>query len=86
MLRLLYFTATWCSPCRAFGPIVDRTMSQQSDVDYQKIDVDYSKDLAQRYAINSVPTLVLERNGTQIARKSGAMSQSDLSKLIESYK
>lgn len=86
MLRLLYFTATWCAPCRAFGPIIDRTMSQFSDVDFQKVDVDSSKELAQRYSISSVPTLVFERNGMQIARKSGALSQVELTKLIQSYK
>lgn len=86
MLRLLYFTATWCAPCRAFGPIVDRTMSQFSDVDFQKVDVDSSKDLSQRYSITSVPTLVFEKNGMPIARKSGAVSASELAKLIESYK
>lgn len=86
MLRLIYFSASWCGPCKTFGPTVDRTMSQFSDVDYQKVDVDSSKELAQHYSISSVPTLVFERNGMQIARKSGALSQVELTKLIQSYK
>lgn len=86
MLRLLYFTATWCGPCRAFGPVADRVLSQFSDVDYQKIDVDSSPELTQKYFITSVPTLVLEKNGMLLERKSGAMSQSDLVKFIESHK
>lgn len=86
MLRLLYFTATWCGPCKSFGPIADRVLSQFSDVDYQKIDVDSSAELTQKYSIVSVPTIILEKNGMQVARKSGAMTQSDLTKFIESYK
>ena len=86
MLRIVYFTASWCAPCRVFGPTVDRVLSQFSDVDYQKVDVDSSRDISQRYSISSVPTIVIERNGSQIARKSGAMTASDLTKLIESYK
>lgn len=86
MIKVLFFQASWCNPCKAFGPIVDRTMSQFSDVDYQKVDAEASRDLAQRYSITSVPTLVFEKNGTQVARKTGAMPQTELTKLIQSYK
>lgn len=86
MLRLLYFTATWCAPCRAFGPIADRVLSEFSDIDYQKIDVDSSPELTQKYFITSVPTLIVEKNGILLDRKSGAMSQLELTKFIQSHK
>lgn len=86
MLRVIYFTASWCGPCKVFGPTVDRVISQTSNIEYQKVDVDASHDTVQRYSISSVPTLVFEKNGMPIARKSGAVSASELAKLIESYK
>ena len=87
MLRVLYFTASWCGPCKTFGPIVDRVVSQFSNIDYQKIDIDSSRDIsAHRYSISSLPTIVIEKDGSQVARKSGAMTPSELIRLIESYK
>jgi thioredoxin len=86
MLRVLYFTASWCGPCKIFGPTVDRVMSQYSNVGYQKIDVDASANLIQSYNVSSVPTIVIEKNGAQVVRKTGAMSETDLSRLIESHK
>jgi len=86
MLRLLYFTANWCGPCRAFSPVADKVLSQFSDVDYLKVDVDYSPELTQKYYVTSVPTIVLERGGVLVDRRSGMMSESDLIKFIESNK
>jgi thioredoxin 1 len=86
MLRILYFTANWCAPCRAFGPIVDSVASSYNGVSYQKIDIDSSPDLVNRYGITSVPTILLEKDGAVVARRSGASSQSDFARFIESHK
>lgn len=86
MLRMLYFTASWCSPCRAFGPVVDSVANSYQGISYQKIDIDSSSDLVNTYGITSVPTIVLEKNGAQIARRSGAMSQSQLATFLEQHR
>ena len=68
MKQLVYFTASWCGPCRQLGPIMGE-VSQQASV--QKVDVDSNPDLAQKYGIRNVPTVVLTVNGREVARKVG---------------
>ena len=68
MKQLIYFTASWCGPCRQLGPIMGE-VSQQASV--QKVDVDSNPDLAQKYGIRNVPTVILTVNGKEVARKVG---------------
>ena len=56
MKQLMYFTAPWCGPCRQLGPIMEDLSSQ---VVVKKVDVDSNPDLAQKYGIRNVPTVVL---------------------------
>lgn len=68
-MKLLYFSAPWCGPCRQLGPIMDE-VSQQMPV--QKINVDDNPDLASKYNIRNVPTVVaLGNSGEEISRKVG---------------
>jgi len=62
MKQILYFTASWCGPCRMLGPIMESVKGQ---VNYSKLDVDVEQDLAVKYKVRSVPTLVLVENGVE---------------------
>ena len=55
-MKLLYFTASWCQPCKTYGPIMDNVA--QSGIPVQKIDVDKSLGEAQKYGIQNVPTVI----------------------------
>ena len=68
MKKLVYFTASWCGPCRQLGPIMDE-VSKQAVV--QKVNVDNNPDLAQKYGIRNVPTVVMTTEGVEVARKVG---------------
>ena len=68
MKKLLYFSASWCGPCRQLGPIMEE-VAQQATV--QKVDVDTQPELAQQYGIRNVPTVVLTSNGIEVIRKVG---------------
>lgn len=68
MKQLMYFTAPWCGPCRQLGPIMEDLSSQ---VVVKKVDVDSNPDLAQKYGIRNVPTVVLTTGGVEVARKVG---------------
>lgn len=68
MKQILYFTASWCGPCRMLGPIMESVKGQ---VNYSKLDVDAEQDLAIKYKVRSVPTLVLVENGVEKNRLVG---------------
>lgn len=85
MLRLIYFSAAWCGPCRSFGPTVDSVASLSPNLEYFKIDVDNNREMAERYRVSSVPTIVLEKHGAVVARKSGAVPASALTQMIQSH-
>lgn len=86
MLSILYFTASWCGPCRAFGPVVDEVRSEMSGrVSINKIDVDQNPDLAQSHGITSIPCLVFVKNNDTLYKKPGVMSKSSLVQLIQQY-
>lgn len=84
MIKILYFSATYCVPCRTFGPVVDSVVSQISGVSLQKIDVDTNPELVSTYGIASVPTLIFEKNG-QIVGKASTMSPLQLQATINKY-
>ena len=57
------FFADWCGPCKMVGPVVDKVSEQYDDVTFLKVNVDDFPDIAQRYGIMSIPTLLGFRDG-----------------------
>lgn len=82
---VLYFTATWCGPCKMFKPTVQQVDSELG-IGITYVDVDLSKDLAHRYNVNSVPTIIVENNGTVVYRNSGVMSKPELTKVLSQFR
>ena len=68
MKQILYFSATWCGPCKMLGPIMESLSGQ---INFQKIDVDNEQDLSIKYGVRNVPTLVLLENGEVVGKLSG---------------
>ena len=73
MKSIKYFTATWCGPCQRFKPIMQEVANEGHSVQF--IDIDSEKDVAQQYNVRSVPTVVIEQNGSEINRLIGATSK-----------
>lgn len=85
-LVLVDFFATWCGPCKMMHPVLEQVKATLGDkIRIIKIDVDKHNDTAVRYGIQSVPTLMLFRNGEILYRQSGAMSKSDLMALLDPF-
>ena len=72
MKKILYFTASWCAPCKALSPIMD---SLQGQINFDKIDVDTNTDLSAQYGVRGVPSLVLVENGNEVGRLVGAQTK-----------
>ncbi|MDQ3376937.1 MAG: thioredoxin [Actinomycetota bacterium] len=66
--------AAWCGPCRVVGPIVDEIAGERSEsLDVFKLDVDANPEVAMRYGVNSIPTLLVFRDGEEVGRVVGAL-------------
>ena len=68
---LVDFWATWCGPCKMQGPIVDAFAEGQDAVKVGKVDVDQNMEIATRYGIMAVPTLIAFRDGEVLNKKTG---------------
>ena len=79
---LVDFWATWCGPCRQFGPIFEEASEKYPDVVFGKIDTDDQQQLAMAAQITSIPTLMVFRDGIVVFRQSGALPLSALEDLI----
>ena len=83
---LVYFTASWCGPCKVQAPILDTVKGELGNkASIVKIDVDRNQHVAQSMNIQGVPTLILFKNGKQIWRKSGVVDKNTLVALIQQH-
>ena len=70
---LLDFWASWCGPCRMLSPVVDEVAEERTDVKVGKVNVDDEQELAIRYGVMSIPTVIFFKDGQEIDRKVGVM-------------
>ncbi len=83
---LVDFFATWCGPCKALAPILERVKSDLGDtLTIIKIDVDKNNNLSTNYQVRGVPTLMLFKNSELKWRQSGVIQAADLKKIIQQY-
>ncbi|KFI49635.1 thioredoxin [Bifidobacterium biavatii] len=76
------FWATWCGPCRAFGPVFEKASEANPDIVFAKVDIDENQELATAAGIQAVPTLMIAKKGQVIFKQAGALRASDLDDLI----
>ena len=71
------FSAVWCSPCRALAPVFESEIKPmfKEKVKFEEIDVDTNPDETIKYGVTSVPTVIIERDGTLLERYTGANSK-----------
>ena len=80
---LLDFWATWWGPCRMIAPVVEEIAAERSDIIVGKVNVDEQPELAQKFQIMSIPTLVVMKNGTMTAKKVGVQPKAVIQAMIE---
>jgi thioredoxin 1 len=79
---LIDFWAAWCGPCRQFAPVFERVSEANPDVTFAKVDTEAEPELAGRYGITSIPTLIAYRDGIPVFGQPGSLPQPALEDLL----
>ena len=79
---LVDFWASWCGPCRMVGPILDEIAAERSDIKVCKINVDEEPELAARFQIMTIPTLMVIKNGAIVHQSAGARPKQQILDLL----
>ncbi len=80
---LVDFWAEWCGPCKMIGPILEElALEMDGKIEIVKVDVDNNRQTAMKYAIRSIPTLIIIKNGDVAAQHIGAASKAQLENFI----
>jgi thioredoxin 1 len=83
---LIDFWAPWCGPCRMIAPLVEELAKENADLKVAKINIDDSPQTAATYGVSSIPTLVLFKNGEEVARFVGVQPKRRLQEAIDEAK
>lgn len=76
------FYATWCGPCKMFGPIFEE-VAGENNYNFIKLDVDKNSDRARQYGVMSIPTIILFKDGKELKRKTGFMSKEEFIEFLK---
>ena len=79
---LLDFWASWCGPCRMVGPILEEIAAERPDIKVCKVNVDEEPELASRFRIVSIPTLMVIRDGQIATQSMGARPKAQILKML----
>lgn len=80
---LVDFWADWCGPCRMLAPVLEQFEAERPDIKVCKVDIDREVELAQRFGVMSIPTVVLFENGKEKSRSVGLVPKERLLMLLE---
>jgi thioredoxin 1 len=85
MVEVKKFFGHWCQPCKLLTPVINEIKKEIPNVKFTDIDVDESADLASKYGVRGVPTVVIEKNGVEVKRFVGMKQKSELMSEIKSH-
>lgn len=80
---LIDFYAEWCGPCRMVSPLVDEIAEENSDYQICKVDVDEAPELAQKFGVMSIPTLVVWKDGKVVTQNVGAVPKDTILDMLK---
>ena len=74
--------ATWCGPCKMLAPVIEQVEKDHPEVKFLKVDVDENPDIARRYNVYSIPTLIVFKDGEKMSEQVGFAPKPTIEKLI----
>ena len=84
-VSLVDFFATWCGPCQMLTPVLEKISEERNDFDIYKVDIDEEMELAIKYGVEVVPTMIIFKNGNPVGRLEGFHDKSSLIEEISKY-
>lgn len=85
MKKAIRFTAAWCGPCKMYAPMFENVAKENTEWEFETIDVDKEPDLAAKYGIRGIPTTVFEIEGSVAGKISGVLQPSMLKQHLEEF-
>ncbi len=83
---LVDYWAEWCGPCKMIAPVLEEMATTYAGkIKIAKMDVDANQEIPAKFGIRGIPTLILFKNGQEVAKKVGAMSKSQLTAFLDSH-
>lgn len=80
------FFATWCGPCKMLSPVYNSLGEEMQDnTEFLKVDIDESMELAERFLVTTVPTVIVFKNGKEMDRLVGFIPKNNLKEKVEQY-
>jgi thioredoxin 1 len=81
-ILIIDFWATWCGPCRAFGPVFEKASEAHTDIVFAKVNTDEERELAGSFQIMAIPTLAAFRDKVMVYKQSGTLPEAAMEELI----
>jgi len=85
-ILMIDFWASWCGPCRMFGPIFEKVSEKHPDIAFAKCNTEEAQDVAAQFGVSSIPTLAIFREGVLLYAQPGAMPEAGLEDIIRQVK
>ena len=77
-MTMVDFYADWCGPCKMMSPIIDKIAEENDNIKVGKLNVDDAQDIAMKYNVMSIPTIIIFKNGMEFKRFVGVTSKSEI--------
>lgn len=84
-VSLVDFFATWCGPCQMLAPVLEKISEERNDFDIYKVDIDEEMELAIKYGVEVVPTMIIFKGGNPVGRLEGFHDKSSLIEEVSKY-